>query len=216
MKTMNKIEAKAYAYMKDEITLSSWKKDKQIKELEIAQHLEISRTPVRQALNRLVEEGYVYRMPYKGVFVGDKPLELSQRKERIYFLEAMLQHIFYMLQLDECEIDPKELSDKIEELRLIEPLMSNQFETAEIDFWKKVLSYHSNTYMNERVIETMISLYQNSNRTPLVFKKSRSIKIVHYENLLEWFKEKNYTYARREIRIMLNQLLVNLIQGVDD
>lgn len=216
MKKMNKIEAKAYAHIKSEIMLTHWTKDRQIKESEIARQLDISRTPVRHALNRLIEEGYAYRMPYKGVFVGDKPLDLKQRKERIYFLEAMLQHILYSLQLDESVVDIQPLTTRIEELKKLEPLKSNHFETAEIEFWKDLLSYHSNTYMNERVVETMISLYQDSNQTPLIFKKSRTIKIFHYEKLLEWLKDSNYTYARREIRVLLNQLLINLIQGIDE
>lgn len=216
MKKTNRIESKAYDYMRNEIMLSHWSKDKQIKENEIAMHLDISRTPVRYALNRLIEEGYAYRVPYKGVFVADKPFDLSQRKERIYFLEALLQHVFYTLQLDERVVMIQPLSKKIEELEVLEPFKSNQFETTEIEFWKDLLNYHTNSYMNEQVVETMISLYQASNQTPLIFRKSRTIKIFHYKKLLEWLEEKNYTYARREIRILLNQLLINLIQGIDE
>lgn len=216
MKKMNRVEAKAYDYIKNQILLSHWVKDRQIKEMHVARHLDISRTPVRHALTRLIEEGFVYKVPHTGVFVGNKPLELSQRKERIYYLEALLQHIFYTLQLDECVIDTEPLLDKITDLKVAESQKSNQFEMAEIDFWEVLLDYHTNTYMNDQVIETMSSLYQDSNRTPIVFKKSRSIKIVHYEKLIEWLSARNYTYARREIRILLNQLLINLIQGVDE
>ncbi|MDZ7834476.1 MAG: hypothetical protein U5K84_03180 [Alkalibacterium sp.] len=69
--------------------------------------------------------------------------------------------------------------------------------------------------MNERVLETMTSLFQNADQIPVIFRKSRAIKISHYQKLLDWLSEKDYTYARREIRILLNQLLINLIQGVD-
>ncbi|WP_423189889.1 GntR family transcriptional regulator [Alkalibacterium sp. f15] len=216
MKKMNKVEVKAYDYMKNEITFLHWTIDKQIKELDIAKQLEISRTPVRRALNRLIVEGYVYRVPNKGVFVGGRPLDLSQQKERIYFLESLLQHIFYTLQLAECIIDTEPFSGTIEDLKVAKSFKSNQFETVEIDLWKMLLSYHSNTYMNDRVIETMVGLYQDSNQIPLIFQKSRAIKITHYEKLMEWIKEQNYTYARREIRILLNQLLINLIQGIDE
>lgn len=216
MEKMKKTEEKAYAYIRNEIALFHWTKDRQIKESEIASQLEISRTPVRHALKRLIEEGYAYRIANKGVFVGDKPLDLSQRKERIYFLEALLQHILYTMELNECKVDTRSLSVRIRNLKDYEPLKSNQFETTEIDFWKELLSYHSNTYMNQRVIETMVNLYQDSDQTPVVFKKSRAIKIVHYEKLLAWLEEEKYTYARREVRILLNQLLINIIQGIDD
>lgn len=213
---MNKVEAKAYNYMKSEIILSHWSKNKQIKELEVSRFLDISRTPVRKALNRLIDEGYVYRVKNTGVFVGERSLDLAQRKERIYFLEAMLQHIFYSLQLDETVIETEPLLNDLNDLKELEGQNSNAFEKAEIDFWKKLLSYHSNAYMNDRVIETMDSLYQASDETPVIFKKSRAIKISHYEKLIKWLKDSNYTYARRELRILLNQLLINLIQGVDD
>ncbi|MER2064354.1 MAG: GntR family transcriptional regulator [Alkalibacterium sp.] len=216
MKKMNKMEAVAYTYLLDQIKGSHWSKDKQLKELEISKELGISRTPVRHALNRLIEEGYVYRVPNKGVFVGDVSLDLGQRKERIYFLEALLQHIFYTLQLDEVSVDALPLVGLIEDLEEVVPDESVAFEKAEITFWRLLLNYHSNTYMNERVIETMMSLYQNDSHTPLIFRKSRSIKVTHYKKLIEWISDSNYTYARREIRILLNQILINLIQGVDD
>ena len=215
MKKMSRIETRAYTYIKDQIDLSQWSKDRQIKELEISRELDISRTPVRRALERLIEESYVYKVPNKGVFVGEKPLDLNQRKERIYFLEAMLQHIFYTLQLDECVIDTAPLSDMIEDMKTAESLKTNRFEKVERVFWQSLLAYHSNTYMNERVLETMTSLFQDADQIPVIFRKSRAIKIAHYQKLLDWLSEKDYTYARREIRILLNQLLINLIQGVD-
>lgn len=216
MKKMNKMEAIAYTYLLDQITGSHWSKDRQLKELDISKKLEISRTPVRQALNRLIEEGYAYRLPNKGVFVGDASLDLNQRKERIYFLEALLQHIFYTLQLDEVTVETPALSDMIADLEDSKLLDSDEFETLEVSFWRQLLSYHSNTYMNERVVETMMSLYQDDRHTPLIFKKSRSMKVAHYQKLIDWLSDNNYIYARREIRILLNQILINLIQGVDD
>ncbi|SFC25104.1 DNA-binding transcriptional regulator, GntR family [Alkalibacterium subtropicum] len=216
MKKMNKMEAKAYTFMISQMKEANWTKGKQLKELDISRQLEISRTPVRRALNRLIEEGYVYRIPNKGVFVGDISLDLNQRKERIYFLEALLQHIFYTLQLDEVTVDTVPLTDLMDDLKETVSLKSDDFEALEIKFWRLLLAYHSNRYMNERVIETMLSLYQDSSQTPIIFKKSRAMKVTHYAKLIEWLNDNNYTYARREIRILLNQILINLIQGIDD
>ena len=216
MKKMNKMEAIAYTYLLDQIKGAHWSKDRQLKELDISRELEISRTPVRHALNRLVDEGYVYRIPNKGVFVGDASLDLNQRKERIYFLEALLQHILYTLQLDEAVVDTSPLEATLNDLEETVALDSVAFEKLESSFWRQLLSYHSNKYMNERVLETMTSLYQDDSHTPIIFKKSRSMKVTHYKKLIEWLSESNYIYARREIRILLNQILINLIQGVDD
>lgn len=216
MKKMNKRERIAYDFIKTKIEIAQWPKGNQLKELELSRQLNLSRTPIRRALDRLLEEGYVYRVPNKGVFVGEKPLGLSQQKERLYFLEALLQHILYALQLDECVVDTEPLSKKIAELESVESLTSNQFEVIEIDFWRGILNHHSNTYMNEQVLEAMVSLYQEENQGAMILKKSRTIKVSHYQKLVEWLKDTNYPYARREIRLVLNQLLINLIQGIDD
>ena len=45
-----------------------------------------------------------------------------------------------------------------------------------------------------------------------IMKKSRALKCKHLESLVEYLEEANYVKARREIRILLNQLKLNVIE----
>lgn len=48
-----------------------------------------------------------------------------------------------------------------------------------------------------------------------VLYRSRQTKIKQYQQLVAFLSEANYPYARREIRILLNQIRLNVIQGID-
>ena len=52
---------KAYAYLKDRIIHFGYRPNQRLKALEIARHLDLSRTPVKEALSRLEQEGLVRR-----------------------------------------------------------------------------------------------------------------------------------------------------------
>lgn len=215
MAKTNKIENLAYTYIKEQITNKHWFEGMQIKELVVAEELGISRTPVRKAFKRLEEDKLLYIKPNKGVYVSKQHLGLKEQKERIYFLEAILQHILYTLQLDEVKVSEKCLKNNLNAMKINLRETTDAFERNEIDFWHTIIEYHSNDYMNQTVIQTLTSLYEKSETAVSILDKSRPIKLTHYTNLVDYISKNNYTYARREVRILLNQLLINLIQGVD-
>ena len=62
---------RAYTMIKDAILSLRLEPGVQIVETELAEHLGISKTPVRAALKQLEGEGFVTRIPYKGTFVAD-------------------------------------------------------------------------------------------------------------------------------------------------
>ncbi len=99
-----KVEDKAYDYIKRQITTDSWLEGRQIKEMDISVALEISRTPIRNAFLRLEKEGLVVIAPNKGVFVAGPPIDLKGVKERLYYLEVLLHHVLYTLELSETTI----------------------------------------------------------------------------------------------------------------
>lgn len=215
MARRSKVEDQAYDYIKKQIETGKWAVGTQVKELTVSEALGSSRTPVRKALKRLEDEKYVIIKPNIGVYVLAKPMEVKDRRDRIYYLEALLQHIFYTLQLEEVTVDTQLPQTVIEDMKKVMNLDNDAFEKQEIAFWEAVFRYHSNTYMNHMVIQTMIDLYQPKGMGSNVLIKSRPIKLKHYETVIHWLNESNYVYARREIRILLNQLLINIIQGVD-
>lgn len=64
-----------YAVLKHRILTCSLKPSKKLNEKVLADELNVSRTPLREALNRLALEGLVYLIPYKGYMVSSITVE---------------------------------------------------------------------------------------------------------------------------------------------
>ncbi len=104
-------EEMVYQVLKQEILDLELKPGQLIKEQEICERFSVSRTPVRDALRLLQEQGFVIAVPYRGIYVT--LLNLSNIKQMIYMRVAvetmvmrdfsqaatplMMEDIYYML-----------------------------------------------------------------------------------------------------------------------
>lgn len=64
------IRERVYQYLKNEILKGEFKTGERLVERELAEKLQISRTPIREALLRLESQGFVTTVPRKGVIVS--------------------------------------------------------------------------------------------------------------------------------------------------
>ncbi len=69
----------AYAKVKERIIFSEFKGGDSVDELKLARDLELSRTPIREAVQRLAQEGLVRILPRKGVLVTELSLDLMRQ-----------------------------------------------------------------------------------------------------------------------------------------
>jgi DNA-binding GntR family transcriptional regulator len=60
----------AYEYIQRWLVDQRWSTDKRISEQRLAGELGISRTPVREAVRRLVGEGFLYQIPSSGTYIA--------------------------------------------------------------------------------------------------------------------------------------------------
>ena len=65
------LKEKAYLYIKDKILSCEYKTGYFIDEKILIEELSASRTPIREGLSRLEQEGFVQILPKKGVVVKD-------------------------------------------------------------------------------------------------------------------------------------------------
>ena len=109
--TFKNREDMVYQVLKKEILDLELKPGQVIKENEICERFSVSRTPVRDALRMLQEQGFVITVPYRGIYVT--LLNLSNIKQMIYMRVAVetmvmrdfsqiatpliMEDIFYML-----------------------------------------------------------------------------------------------------------------------
>jgi DNA-binding GntR family transcriptional regulator len=81
------INATVYESLKELITSNRLKPGVKLIHQELAERLQVSRTPVREALERLYQEGFVTRLPRRGFYVAeideDEARELYELREAL-------------------------------------------------------------------------------------------------------------------------------------
>jgi DNA-binding GntR family transcriptional regulator len=88
MKKRENLKEKVYWVIKNRILSFELKPGEKIQESEIAQELGVSRTPVREALNKLEQEGLIKIFSNKGYFVSDVT---SKEIEELYEIREVLE-----------------------------------------------------------------------------------------------------------------------------
>ncbi|AMM87308.1 hypothetical protein AZF01_22190 (plasmid) [Martelella sp. AD-3] len=81
------IVTQLYRYLRSEILTLSIAPKVRLSEKDLSDRLGLSRTPVREALIRLAEEGLVDILPQRGTFVS--PIRVNQVKEAQFIREAL-------------------------------------------------------------------------------------------------------------------------------
>jgi DNA-binding GntR family transcriptional regulator len=84
----NRLWVTAYKWIKDAIESGELNTGEPLSENRLSQEIEISRTPIREALRVLAQEGYVRIVPAKGAFVSE--ISLEDVKE-IYDIRKLLE-----------------------------------------------------------------------------------------------------------------------------
>ena len=79
---------KVHEYVFERIHKGEFMPGDKIVELQIAQQLGISCIPVREAMSKLEKEGWVERIPNKGIFV--KKMDLADIKE-LFFIRQIIE-----------------------------------------------------------------------------------------------------------------------------
>jgi DNA-binding GntR family transcriptional regulator len=88
MKKRGNLKEKVYSVIKDRILNFELKPGEKIQESEIVQELGLSRTPIREALNKLEQEGFIKILSNKGYFVSDVT---TREIEELYEIREALE-----------------------------------------------------------------------------------------------------------------------------
>lgn len=100
-----------YEHLLNSILTGKFPVGSQLDEQEISEWLGISRTPLREAINRLVQEGLINEIPYRGNFVRKfTPVEVKDIYEVRKTLEVMAIRLAVRQMTDE---EAKEISDLV-------------------------------------------------------------------------------------------------------
>lgn len=204
----------AYEYMKKKIEQSEWLAGQPIKEQDISQELGMSRTPVRQAFVQLEEEDYIEHLDNKGVVVAPKKISKKDFQEAVEFFELMSLHYLQEIERKEIDYATSDLEEALQRMQeKKETGEGSDFLKAELEFWNEFLTYAGNDYNVSLMMQTLHTVFEQKGYIQDVIHSSQTEKIVHLSQLVIYLENNDYPYARRELRILFNQMIMNIFQG---
>ena len=165
-----------------------------IKENEICERFSVSRTPVRDALRLLQEQGFVVTVPYRGIYVT--LLSLSNIKQMIYMRVAvetmvmrdfsqiatpfLMEDIYYMLRKQKALVQTENFKPE-QFYRLDAQMHGFWFEATKKSWLWKLLQEQQLHYTRFRMLDFV---------TETDFDR-----IIHeHENLIEFLEKKGYCW----------------------
>ena len=207
-----KLDQIAYEYIVDRIESGQLFEREHITEQKIANELEISRTPIRRAFERLEEDNYLENIANMGVRVKVQKLTAIDFQNRLDFFERLINHYLFDLEKREIALDLEEITEQVLQMEAVKSDDDQTFDKYEFQYWKNILAHEQNRYSVKVLLNTLREIFDVDGQLQHIMKDSRTLKINHYQKITDFLKEENYAYARREIRILVNQLKLNVIE----
>lgn len=208
-----KLDQVVYEYIVTQIEEDELLQKEHITEQNVADELEISRTPVRKAFDRLVEDNYLENIENVGVRVKIRSLTKKDFQERLDLFERLFNHYLFDLEKKEKTFDTRNLDHLIDEMEENLNETDYGFENKECELWKELLKYSANHYAKKVMIQTVKYTLFDSGDIHQILKESRPLKLTHIQNVKNFLEDKNYPRVRREIRILLNKLKLNVLES---
>lgn len=208
-----KLDQVVYEHIVEQIECGYLLEREHITEQTVADELGISRTPVRSAFDRLVEDDYLETIENVGVRVKTKALDSEGYQNRSNFIERLINHYLFDLEKNEIVVNTEKLQEHFIKMNeVIENKEDFDFENYEMNFWRYLVSYDQNRYTVEAILKAQNEILFDEGHIREILVDSRELKMKHLSNLMDYLTEVNYAKARREIRIVLNQLKLNVIE----
>lgn len=191
------LSEQVYDYVIEKIAVGGWTEGSKVKERDIVDALDVSRTPVREALIKMSEENILVNNKNKGFFVRHIPFE--ERKKRgcvIAHLDALAAELA-MNVITDSELEEMEFYIKRAELAVIQ---------KDYVFYSDCQRNFHNVYYrvadNEILYDTIITLQRHegrmlpiSNDSEILWKHLARYNVEH-KNIVEQFRKKDLQALR--------------------
>jgi DNA-binding GntR family transcriptional regulator len=183
-----------YDYLRSQIQMGSLKPGDPINMDQTAKKLGISKTPLREALTKLENEGFVKIIPWQGVFVGSLTLrDFKEGYQIISILES--QALLYA----SARIKPED----VQKMQDLNDQMKAAIESGNFDsYYQKNIEFHS-TYINlteNQLLIRMIDILKKrlyEFARPMEFLKDwEDISIAEHQHLVDLLRQGRYVEAK--------------------
>lgn len=193
------LSKKAYKYLLTEILKNNFKMGDPISEVKIAKELQISRSPVREAIRQLEAEGIVKNLSSRGTFVAEFTIqdiyELFELR-KIFEIQA-LKDSFPRLNSDVL----KEMKNKIEKLNIKE-IQPEKFYKIDAEFHSLFINLCGNTRLisfYNQLIKQLDIVRRISAKNPKHFEVSKKFHLQILDALIDQNKEKAIVVLQKHL-----------------
>ena len=202
----------AYKLIKDRLLSGAIKPGSRIREDLLAEEISMSRTPVREAINQLSAEGFVYQIPRKGIFATE-----ITREELIDITEIRVMLETYAAKIC-CRKITEEQIVELEDVfnKLKNALLNN--EKAEYGmydglFHKKIAEYTGNKKLYNFVsdIEDSVIFSRRMDVYNIRHKYTEQDSIQQHEDILNAIKSRDeeaaYNAMEKNAKELFNRMI---------
>jgi len=207
------LSQKVYRALKTEIIKGSLKPGTKLSEGKIAKQMEVSRTPIREALRELAAEGFVKISPNQGVVVSNASVEDVQEVLQIRGVLEGLAARLATKTINEEEIKELEKYQKrMEHYTNKDDVLA--FSEMDAEFHELIL----NICGNNRLIQIRKNLSDQAHRYRI---RSLSIpgrlkySLKEHQEIVEALKRKNPEHADRLSQKHIENVLANILAHKD-
>jgi DNA-binding GntR family transcriptional regulator len=207
---------RAYSALKRAITtvdIYATRDEIRLDERQLSQSLGISRTPIREALNRLEQEGFIRSVPRRGMFIVRKTKPEILDIVRVWAaLESMAARLITLYATDEEIASLRRLFTNFEDH---EPrLHIDEYSEANIRFHQAIVNLSKNTVL----IDTMETLFvhMRSIRRQTIAEDDRVTRsIIDHMNIIEALEKRQTERAEQLVRQHSLDLATHVEKHVD-
>lgn len=178
-------------------------------EVQLAEEMGVSRTPVREAIRRLELEGFVVMIPRKGAYVAGLSIKDIVN---IFEIRTALEQLAVSLAAERMT------DDDLETLERMVVELSESAKEADVEEWTELdKKFHQLIYeysRNDRLIQMMNNIIEQINRYRIISLSNPEVRqhsIDEHKKIVEAMAERNITAAEQAAREHLTNTQTSLI-----
>src|SRR6056297_2771622 len=191
-------------YLKEQIFLENYLGGDRIIESKVADELDISRAPVREAIKELENKGLVETIPRKGTFVVE--FELDEIQE-LFDIRVMLEERVFKILIEEEKMNEEDfnyLESLVEEMvKITESDMDDNLKIFEVN--KRDMKFHSylwkkaNSKWTNKILTTLY--YQLQLAMIIDAKKEENLKeaSLKHKDILKYLKKESVKETKKAV-----------------
>jgi DNA-binding GntR family transcriptional regulator len=201
IKAVDSLRDQAYAILKKAIAetdIYSFPEEVQLDKRVLTEALGVSRTPVREAMTLLEQEGFLRTVPRKGIFIVRKTKkEIVEMIQMWAALESMSARLATLHASDEDIAGLRNLFDRFRESTPAEHL--DEYSDANIAFHQEIVRLGGSKLISETI--SNIFIHVRAIRKMTIFQSDRASRsIVDHMRIIEALERRDTELAERLVR----------------